>query len=211
MSTDMNRSLQDVRDRIAQARLPPRRPRSAGDPRRGGEHRVGGLARRAVAVDRPARADVDHRPDDRQGAREPARRGAARRQRPGHAADRDPGEAERAERAGHRRRPGDRRGARRQPGPAGRPALARRLRRDRAGRGRGPGPRSSSPGSSSPSRAAVRCTWRRSPTCRRRREEETSLARINGRPAIAIDIQVRRTRTSWEPARGVLSRRRWPD
>ena len=84
MSTDMIEAMQDVRDKIAQVR--PGFPRDVKEPlviRADHEnHAAGGVARRAVADDGPARAHVADRPDDRQGAGERAGRGAHRRQRP---------------------------------------------------------------------------------------------------------------------------------
>ncbi len=85
------------------ARLPAGREGSARRPRGHRQRGAGGVARRDVAGDRPARADVAHRPDDRQGPRERARRGAHRRARQGDAADPRADQAQRAHRARHRR------------------------------------------------------------------------------------------------------------
>ena len=78
MSTDMTQgdAGRARQDRAGAARLPARRQGSARHARRPGEPAAGGLARRAVADDRAARAHVAHRPDDRQGARERPGRGA---------------------------------------------------------------------------------------------------------------------------------------
>ena len=142
-----------------------------------------------VADGRPARADVAHRPDDRQGARERSRRRAHRRQRPRHAPDPDPDQARGADRARHRRRPGHERHPRREPGRAGRPHHPRRQRRGRARRRQDQGP------------GAVRARHRR-PAGRAApvylsqvadvidgEKEPDSISRINGHPAITLDIQ----------------------
>ena len=73
-------------DRAGPADLPARRQGPARHPCRPREPAAGGVDRRDVTDDGPARSHVAHRPDDRQGTRERSGRGAHRRQRP-----RDPG------------------------------------------------------------------------------------------------------------------------
>ncbi len=72
--------------------------------------------------------------------------------------------------------------------PAG-PDHARPERRGGARGGQAQASPRSSSASSSPSRAAARCSSPRSPTSIDGEKEETSFARINGRPAITIDLQ----------------------
>ena len=178
------RAMQDVRDKIAQVR--PGFPRDVKDPLViRADHRepaAGGLARRAVADDEPARPHVAHRPDDRQGPGERPGRGAHRRQRPRDAADPGPDQAERADRARHRRRPGDRRDPRREPGRARRPHHARAERRDRARRGQDQGPRAVRPHHrrAAEGRPGLPVAGRR----RHRRREGGELDRADQRPAV---------------------------
>ena len=132
----------------------------------------------------------------------PGRR-AHRRQRAGDAADPDPDQARGADRARHRRRPGDRaRSATRTrtcPRAASRAARATRSSASRA-RSR---IRRNSAASSSRSRAASPVYLSQVADVIDGEKEPDSIARINGRPSITLDVQKAQDANIVETGRGV--------
>ncbi len=190
-------------DRAGPAGLPARRQGPAGHPRRPGEPAAGGVARRDVADDEPARPHLAHRPDDRQGARERAGRRAHRRQRPRDAADPHPDQAERADGARHRRRPGDQRDPRGEPGRPGGPHHARRRpTRSCASRARSRIRRSSARIIVAQQGGAPVYLSQVADVIDGEKEQD-SIARINGRPSITLDIQKAQDANIVETGRGV--------
>ena len=127
-------------DRTGAAELPEGRQGAARHPRRPGEPAADRFARRDVADDVAARSLVAHRSDHREGARKRSGRRAHGSPGPGDAADPDPDQAQRSDRARHRRRPGDERGPSGEPGRAGRADHPRQDRFDRPHRGQDQGP-----------------------------------------------------------------------
>ena len=210
LSTDMSQAMQDVRDKIGTVRpgFPARREGSAGRARGQRKQPARRVARGAFPDDRPARAHLADRSDDRQGPGKRAGRRAHRRQRARHAADPGPDQAGGGDGARHRRRPGD------QGHPRGEPGRARRA----ASRAAIPTPscasrarsrtRCSSAASSSRSRAARRSICRRSPTSSTaRRSRSRSRASTAGRRSRSISRK-RRMRTSSRPAKACAPRSR---
>ena len=205
LDTDMTRAMQDVRDKIALVR--PGFPRDVKDPLviRADNENQQPVVSLAVMSPTMGLRELTSLTDQTivKGARERAGRRAHRRQRPRDAADPDPDQAERADRARHRRRPGDERDPRREPGRAGRPHHARPERRDRARRRQDQGPGAVRRGSSSRSRAAAPVYLSQVADVIDGEKEETSLARINGRPSITLDIQKAQDANIVDTGRGV--------
>ena len=101
LSTNAAQAIQDVRDKIAIVR--PSFPRDVKDPlvnRIENENNQPVVSLAVLSQTTGLRElHIAHRPDDRQGAGEPARRRARRRQRPRDARDPHPDQAQRADRA----------------------------------------------------------------------------------------------------------------
>ncbi len=187
MSTDMieGDAGRPRQDRAGSPQLSARRQGSARPAHRAGERAAGGVARRALADDEPARPLVAHRPDDRQGARERPRGGQDRRQRPRDAADPGPDQAQCRDFARHRRRPGDQRDPRGEPGRPGRTHHARPDGLDRPRRGQDQGSGAVRPDHRRPAgrRAGLPVAGRG----RHRRREGRGIDLAHQRPAVDHD------------------------
>ena len=90
-----------------------------------------------------------------------------------------------------------------EPGRARRPPDARAERLDRARRGQDQGPGAVRPHHRRAAGRRRRSTCRRSPTSSTARRRRRSIARINGRPSITIDIQKAQDANIVETGRGV--------